>query len=159
MQAIIPRIMGWLIVVITLALAPTINTANQAIATSGNLTSDMIGMSIVVTFGAPLMILSLLVSGGMFGMGKVGDGTVQGMLGVIGAVILTLVALTMFATVLDYVYALVSAATGFGLVIYGIIPIVLYVGIIAGAGSLTIYKAIKQKRRSGGKRSFSRAEI
>lgn len=152
MSNLIPRILGWLIVIITLALAPTINTSNAAVATAltastGNAT-DMIGMWVVQPFGAPLMILGLLFAGGMFGLGKIGDGTVRGMLDVIGAVILTIVALAMFEEVIGYVDTLLVASTGFADVIYGVIPIILYVGVIAGAGLITAAKAFKGKRKA-----------
>ena len=151
MGNLLPRILGWLTVIISLALAPTLNTQNAAVdaahvaATNGTL---MIGLGTVVDFGAPLMIISLLFAGTMLGLGKIGDGSIKGMLGVIGMVIVTIVALSMFESVIGYVNTLLVASSGFALVIYGVIPIILYIAIVAGAGAATAYKAFRGKGKS-----------
>jgi len=150
MGNLLPKILGWLTVIITLALAPTINTQNAAVDTAlttmGNSTL-LIGMDTVIDFGAPLMIIGLLFAGGMLAAGRIGDGSIQSMLGVIGSVIATVIALTMFESVITYVEDLVEAVTGFAQVIYGVIPIILYLAIVAGAG---VYAAVKG---FGGKKS------
>jgi hypothetical protein len=142
------KIMGFVVIVITLALAPSIITANATIE-AGNLT-NLTGMTAVSAFGAPLIILGLLVGGGIFAVagvrGKLAGASVGDMLSVIGSVVVVIVALTLFDTVLDYVNALIApTASGFADVIYGIIPLVIYVGIIAGAG----YTQVRAYRRAG----------
>lgn len=143
MGNLLPKILGWLVVIITLALAPTINTSNTAVdaawaAATNNAT--MIGMDAVLDFGAPLMIIGLLFAGTLLGLGKIGDGTIKGMMSVIGAIVLVIVALSLFESVIDYVDTLITASTGFAQTVYGIIPIILYVAIIASAG---IYAGVK----------------
>ena len=155
MGNLLPKILGWLTIIITLALAPSINTANVAvIAAITTNASSFIGMSVITTFGAPLMILALLFTGGMLAAGKVGDGSVRDMMGVIGAVIVTIVALTMFVSVITYVRLLVNNSTGFAVVIYGIIPIILYLGVIAGAGVITAVKSFSGKKSKKSTKSY-----
>ncbi len=157
MQNLVPKIMGWLVVIITLALAPTINSANTAVdvahaaATNGTL---MIGLGTIVDYGAPLMIIGLLVAGGMFGVaglrGQMQSASIRDMLEVIGAVIVVILALSMFTSVISYVNTLIVGSTGFAQTLYGVIPIVLYVGIIAGATIVVggKYKSLRKGRRS-----------
>ncbi len=149
MSNLLPKILGWLIVIITLALAPSINTANAAViaavVAAGTANTSMIGMSTIEQFGAPLIVISLLFSGTMLGLGKVGDGSVSAMMGVIAAVIGTIVAITLEASVIGYCATLITASATFAKTIYGIIPIVTYVAIIGGAGGYAAYKAFSKK--------------
>lgn len=159
MNNLVPKILGWVTVIIALALAPSINTANTAVDTAWAATTNnatMIGMGTVVDFGAPLMIISLLFSGALMGLGKVGDGSIRGMLSIIGACIITIVILNIFPNVLTYVDELITASTGFAQTVYGIIPIILYIGVIAGAGVATAvsYFRGRKKRRSSGTSSW-----
>lgn len=156
MGNLVPKILGWLVVIIALALAPTINTTNGYIST--NVTAavnaaDMIGMSTVVAFGAPIMIISILFSGALIVMGKVGDGTTRSLMGVISTVVVVIIALSLFVSVIGYVDTLITASTGFAKTIYGVIPIILYVGIIAGAGVGTAIQAFRKGKKS--KKSYS----
>ena len=155
---LLPRVFGWLIVIITLALSPTINTANEAIIAGNN--TNLIGLAAIDDFGAPIIIIGLLFTGGVFGVagirGKTGNVSTKDMLSVVGAVVGTILALTLFLQVMTYVNLLIGHdATGFADVIYGIIPIVLYVGIIAGASAYggVVYR---KKGRGGGKTRSAR---
>lgn len=147
------KIMGFIVVIVTLALAPSINQANAAIVTSGNLTV-MTGMAAVAAFGAPIIILGLLVSGGIFAMagvkGQMKGASTRDLIGVIGSVIVVIVALNLFLQVVDYAFALQGAVTGFAQTIYRLIPIAIYVGIIGGAGyyQFRTYRKIKKGKKS-----------
>ncbi len=160
LQRLIPSIIGWLVVVITLALAPTIETYNGYV--TGNVSGAtnaayMIGMTAIDDFGGFIMIMSLLVSGGLFAVGgmKNKNTSVSDMLQVIGAIIITIVALAMFSgSVIGYLDSLITAGTGFAKTAYGIFTILIYISIIAGAGTFTAVKAIKGGRKS--RRSTSR---
>jgi len=148
---LVPKIMGWLVVIITLALAPTINTYNGYVTdnvTAATNASSMIGMTAVDDFAAPLMIISLLFTGSMIGLGKIGDGSVKAILGTIGAVVITIVALAMFGgSIIGYVDTLITASSGFAQTIYGVIPIIIYVAIIAGAGVVTAATYVRGRRK------------
>ena len=149
--------MGFVVIIITLALAPTIQTSNDAII-AANLT-DLTGMTAVAAFGAPLIILGLLVSGGLFAVagvrGRLQGASVGDMLSVIGSVVLVIVSLSLFTNVITYTNTLIGvSAVGFGDVIYGIIPLVIYVGVIAAAG----YSQVRAYRKvRGGRKSSSYA--
>ena len=158
---LVPGIMGWLVVVITLALAPTIETyngyvtANVAAATNA---SYMLGMTAIDDFGGFLIIFGLLMSGGFFAVtGMRNKNTSVGdMIGVIAAVILTIISMAMLSSsVIGYVDELITAGTGFAQTAYGILTIILYIGIISGA---TIYTGAKayRKRSSRSNRSSGR---
>jgi hypothetical protein len=134
------KIMGFLVIIITLAMAPSIVTANTAVA-SGNLT-NLIGMDVVTDFGAPLIILLLLGMGGIFAWKGAGGGMKE-VMGVIGGTILAIVALTFMNSIITYINALITAdSSSIGDVIYGIIPLIIYMAIVAGAGYGT-YRAFK----------------
>jgi hypothetical protein len=151
MGNLVPKILGWVVVIVALALAPTINTTNTAIDTAvaaATNNTTMIGMGTVVDFGAPIIIISILFSGALMVMGKVGDGTTKSLLDVVGVVVIVIVALSMFVSVIDYVDTLITASTGFAQTVYGVIPIILYVGIVAGSGGYTAYKAYKKGKKS-----------
>ena len=153
MKNLFGRIMGFVMVIITLALAPTIQTSNATMAT-GNLT-NLTGMSAVSAFGAPLIILGLLVSGGLFAAagvrGRLAGASIADMISVISSVILVIVSLSLMVNVITYTNALIVAAggagAGFGPVVYGIIPLFIYVSVIAAAGFVQA-RAYRKARRS-----------
>lgn len=138
---LMPKIMGFIVIIITLALGPAIYTANAAILTWGDLT-PFLGLEVVAGFGAFIIILGLLVSGGMFSIaglkGRLAGAGIKDILMVVGSVVVIIVMLTMFTSILDYVDSLITAAISagdsLGEVGFGIIPVVLYIGVIAAAG-------------------------
>ena len=152
MRQLFGRIMGFVMIIVTLALAPTIQTSNATLAAT-NLTSCT-GMTAVAAFGAPLIILGLLVGGGLFAVsgvrGRMSGASMADMISVIGSVILVIVSLTLMVNVVTYVNALIVAAggvgAGFGPVVYGIIPLFIYVSVIAAAG-FTQARAYRRARR------------
>ena len=118
LSKLIPSILGWLVIVITLALAPTIETYNGHVTTNvtaATNSSYMIGMTAIDDFGGFLMIMGLLVAGGLFavtGM-KMKNYTVKDMLMVIGAVIISVIALAMFSgSIIGYIDSLITAGSG-----------------------------------------------
>ena len=145
------KIMGFLIIIITLALAPTINTANTAITGHDNV-SIMIGMVAIGAFGAPLIIIGLLSAGGLFALsgvkGRLGGASMKDMIGVVGSVVVVIVGLTFMVSIMDYVVTLVEASTGFAVTIYEMIPLLIYLTIIASAGW---YQYASYKRMRGGR--------
>lgn len=163
---LVPKIMGWLVVVITLALAPTINTYNTAVTTNVSAATNaakMIGMTAVDDFGGFLIIMGLLITGGLFGVAgvrnKLGGASIRDMLEIIGAVIITVIALAMFSgSVIGYIDALIDASSGFAQTAYGILAIILYVAIIAGATGFAALK-YKRARKGSSRRKSSRAFI
>lgn len=145
MQALFSKIMGFLVIIITLALAPSINTANATVA-AGNLT-NLIGMTVVTEFGAPLIVLGLLVVGGVFvWKGTAGRG-MSDLMSTIGLVIVAIVGLTFMDSIVDYTNTLIAASSGFATTLYGIIPLVVYLGIIASVG-WTGYRAYSGSKKS-----------
>jgi len=155
MGKLVPSIMGWLIVVITLALAPTIETYNGNV--TGNVAAAsnaayMLGMTAIDDFAGFLMIMGLLVSGGLFAVGgmKSKNTTIGDMLGMIGAVIITVIALAMFSgSIIGYLDTLITAGAGFAKTAYGIITIIIYLGIIGGATAYIGTKGVKRLKKSG----------
>ena len=145
--------MRWLVIVITLALAPTIETFNGHVTTNvagATNVAYMLGMTAIDDFGGFLIIIGLLVAGGLFAANFKAQGSgVKDMLGVIVSVIITVVALAMFSgSVIGYIDALITAGTGFAKTAYGILPIIIYVGIIAGAATAQAVKTYKGKKKS-----------
>jgi len=131
---LIARIIGLLIVVVVLALAPSIVTANAAVQSNANAT-DLLGMSVVDDFGGMLIILGLLTIGGIFAAGGQMAGTVKDLLSNVGMAIIAIVALTFMSTIIDYNYALYNAASGVEATMYSIISLLIYVAIIGSVAS------------------------
>jgi hypothetical protein len=152
MQALFSKIMGFLVIIITLALAPSINTANAVVA--GDNLTNLIGMSVVVQFGAPLIVLGLLVVGGVFVWKGTSGRGMSDLMGTIGLVIVAIVGLTFMDNIVDYTNTLIAASTGFAVTLYGIIPLIVYLGIIAAVG-WTGYGAYKGGRKSSKKAAFA----
>src|SRR4030042_7008340 len=85
---LMPKIMGFIVIIITLALAPTIYTANADILLWGVL-DPFLGLEVIAGFGAFVIILGLLVSGGLFTMagikGKIAGTGMRDILMVVGS--------------------------------------------------------------------------
>jgi hypothetical protein len=164
------KIMGFVVIIITLTLSPSIYTANSAILSwttsivEGTVTlSDFIGLSAIAGFGGFIIILGLLVSGGLFTLagvkGQLAGAAWKDILMVIGSVIVVIVTLTMFTSILDSVDSLLAAAIdagdSIGSVLFGIIPILIYVGIVAAAGWTQV--STYRRLRKGGKSATSKS--
>lgn len=160
LKKLVPAIMGWLVVVITLALAPTIETYNGCVTTNVTAATNasyMLGMTALDDFGGFLMIMSLLVAGGLFAVSGMRNKnyTVGDMMQVIGAVIISVIALAMFSgSIIGYIDSLITAGSGFAKTAYGILTVIIYITIIAGAGGFVGFKTWKARRRA--RRSVSR---
>jgi hypothetical protein len=148
LQGLLSKVLGFLVIIITLALAPAINTANTAVI-NDNLT-NCIGMTAISDFGAPLIILGLLAMGGIFVWKASKGSSMQDMFKVIGAVVVAIVGLTFMTNIIEYTNTLIDASSGFATTIYGMIPLIVYLAIVAsvGYGAYTSYKGGKGRRSS-----------
>jgi hypothetical protein len=144
-QSIVPKIFGFLVIIITLALAPSINTANAAI-TAANIT-NCIGVSAVDDFAAPIIVLGLLAVGGLFVWKGTQNQSMSDILKVVGLCIVAIVGLTFMPQIITYTNTLIDASTGFARTIYGVIPLLVYLTVIASVGY-----AGYQGYRSGGRK-------
>ncbi len=104
-------------------------------------------MSVVTEFGAPLIVLGLLVVGGIFAWKGTGGQNMGDLMKTIGLVIVAIVGLTFMSDIVDYTNDLIDASTGFAVTLYGIIPLLIYLGIIAAVG-WTGYSAYRGGRKS-----------
>ncbi len=160
LQSLMPKIMGFIVMILTLALGPSIYTANANILAWGVL-DPFIGLEVVAGFGAFIIILGLLISGGLFTIaglkGRLSSAGMKDILMVVGAVIVVIVMLTMFTNILDYVDDLITAAIAegdtLGEIGFGIIPIVIYVGIISVAGwaHVSTYRKLRKGKSAAAK--------
>ena len=149
------RILGLLMIVLVLALAPSIVTANAAVQGNANAT-NLLGMSVVDDFGAMLIILGILTVGGIFTVGGQMSGGIKDLLWTVGITIVAIVALTFMDTIIDYNFALYDAASGVEQTLYSIISLLIYVGIIGSVATRgykaarTYYKGRKGRRAAAG---------
>ena len=158
MKRLIPSILGWVVVVIVLSLAPTIETYNGHVTTNvagATNSAYMIGMTAVDDFGGFIMIMGLLVSAGLFAVAgmRFKNVTVGDMMAVIGSVIISVVALAIFSgTAIGKIDELITAGSGFAKTAYGILTIIVYIAIIS-AGTVTTgykaYRSAKPRRKKG----------
>lgn len=152
---LLPTILSWMGLVIVIALAPTIATYNGHVSTNVAAATNaayMIGMTTVDDFGGFLMIMGLLVSTGLFAWSasKVKNYTVGDMIGVVGAVIITVIVLAIFSgNIIGYFDELITAGgAGFEKTVYGLFPIITYIVIIGGASVSTGAKALRKRKTS-----------
>jgi hypothetical protein len=73
----------------------------------------------------------------------------------IGITIAQIIALNFFDSSIDYVNTLLTGSTGIATVIYGIIPLVVYIGIIASSGTYGVVSYVKGRK---GKKNSSANE-
>jgi len=150
MQELFGKVMGFIVIIVTLALAPSINTANTAMLALN--TTNLTGLNTAGDFGAPLIILGLLTSGRLMAIagvkGKMKGGSMSDLFSVIGSVVVVIISLTLMQNVVTYTNTLIAASTGFAITVYGILPLMIYIGIIAVSG-FGAYKGAKALRGRG----------
>lgn len=171
LKGLMPRIMGFIVIIITLALGPAIYTANLGITgwtttitgtPAGGTIAQFLGLSVVAGFGAFIVILGLLIAGGIFAVsgiqGKLANAGMGDILKVVGSVVVIIVMFTLFPSIMNYCDQLIVAAKkasdSLGEIGFGIIPIVIYVGVIAAAGWSEV-SAYKHSRKGGSRRSVA----
>lgn len=155
MARILGVVFGVLGLVISLAMGVNIQTQNATIQSANQ--TNLIGLSVLDDWGAPLVILGILSLSALFTYGSikgtyVGSG-VKDLMIPVGASILAIIGLSMMTNVITYSNNLIGAvATDAEDIIWGIIPLVVYVVIIGlpTAASIKTYRGMK-----GGKASAS----
>lgn len=144
----------FLTIVIVVSLAPNIQTANTtAYAAWGAATENasMLGLSVIMPFGDVLMIISIMVAAGLLSMKMKGGASIADVLKPIGVVIAVIIALNFFVTVITSFNTLIAGAAGFGQIFYGIIPLFIYMIIVALPGGYEAYEYVKGKKDKKGK--------
>ncbi len=150
MNKLLGVIVGLLTIVVTLAIAPSISTANAVVQAANQ--TNLIGLSVVDDFGAPLAVLGLLAMAGVFTVGAWKSTTsMKDMMTVIFVAVIVIVGLTFMSSIITYTNALIGdSAADFEDTIWGILPLFVYLSVIGLAGWQT-YKGAK--RLKGGKKS------
>ena len=167
MGNVMSKIFGFLVIAFAAILSPAIYTANQAIWVSANATGHFATMLTVVSFGALIIILGLMFSGGMLayagtrgGGGSAGKGEiVKVVLSIVSIVVILSMfpglIITPFHTLID---AAIAAGDAIGQSIYPFIPLLVYVAVIGAAGwaQTSAYKSYKGKgkKKAGGGLNF-----
>ncbi len=166
-KTILPKVMGFIAIVITLALAPAIYTANLTVVNYGG-GSGMVnftGMDAVSPYGGFLLILGILIAQGIFQIAGFGGGKSEGwkdLVFSVGIVIAVIILLNVYASaVLPAFTKLIASASvaddSIGQTVFGVLPIVIYLGIIitsvAGEGGKAIYNKVKGRGKKHGRRT------
>ena len=150
-KSLVGRIFGLVSIVVALGIGVSIETANDAVATA-NIT-NLIGMEIMASFGAPLIIFSLLTSGGLFASGQIKDADSKDVIAIVGEVVLAVLGLTFMTNIITYANNLIGAdTTDFSALLYGLIPLVVYLAIVAMAArpAYSFFKGKISNRRAKG---------
>ena len=165
MSNISGRLMGFIVIGVTIIMSATIYTANAGI-TSANLT-NITALSDIAGFGPLIMILGLLFTGGMLTYASFSSpnskiGKVDIRL-TVGSVVLLIAVLSVFpGLIISGINNLIGEAIDAGdtdyITVYGLIPTIIYVVVIGGTGAAQVigYKRIRKAGRSGGSRSPAR---
>jgi hypothetical protein len=153
MGRVLAVIFGILTIVITLAMGTNIQTYNASIQSANQ--TNLIGLSVLDDWGAALIIVSLLGLGGLFAVGgvtgKFATGGMKDILWVIGAVIASVVGLSLMTSVITYSNNLIGAVTTDAEdIIWGIIPLLVYIAVIS-------ISAVKTYQTARGMRKGSKA--
>jgi hypothetical protein len=116
-------------------------------------------MSAIAGFGAFIIIFGLLIAGGMLQLASRGGAAASlssgDMMSVILSVVILVLSLELFESVITYTNTLIASAIAasdaLGQVGFGIIPIIIYVGIIAAAGwtQARVIRKVRRARRGG----------
>ena len=147
-------VLGVILIVVTLILMPLILDANDTILAE-NLT-NLTGLEAIANVGPLVILLGLFSSGGLFtfqGLRGKGAGTKMDIGLLVGAVVVMVVALILFEIVIEETNTLwtaVGAASGNVTAlqsVVGIIPMIIYVGIVIGSAGVH-YKVHKRTRKS-----------
>ena len=140
-------LLGMITIVVALAIAPNISTANAAIQSAN--TTNLIAMSVLDDFGAPLAVLGLLTLGGVFTLGAWKTGTdLKQMMIVLFMAVIIIVGLTFMGNIITYTNNLIGAtATDFEDIIWGIIPLFIYVAIIGMPFGYVGYRGYSTRKK------------
>jgi hypothetical protein len=162
---LLPKIIGFIALVITIALAPSIYTANLSVVNygGGSGLTNFIGMGAIAPFGGFLIIFGILIAQGIFNIAGYGGAKASGwkdILVSVGAVIVVIILLNVYVSaVLPGFTGLIASASvasdTIGQTVFGVVPIVIYLAIIIGAigsqGSNVIAKKVGNWRKGKGK--------
>lgn len=157
LKNLLPTIFAWIGVIVTLALAPTIETYNSAVTT--NITAAVnkayfIGMTAIDDFGGFIMIASLLLGSAIFARGFTNSkASLSTILPIVGQVIGAVVVLALFSgSAIGYFDSLVTAGSGVAKTFYGVLVTVTYVLIISSVGGYQAIKAYRGRKRRSSRR-------
>ncbi len=149
MGRILSVVFGLLGIVIVLTLGLNIQTANASIQTANQ--TNLIGLSVLDDWGAPLIILSLLALSGLFVAGGIAGTKSSGMkdlLIIVGASVVSIVGLSLMPSVITASNNLIGAvATDAEDVIWKILPLLAYIAVI-GVSGIATYKTYRSGRKA-----------
>ncbi len=161
-RELLPKIVGFIALVITIALAPSIYTANLSVVNygGGSGLTNFIGMDAIAPFGGFLIIFGILIAQGIFNIAGVGGAKASGwkdILVSVGSVIVVIILLNVYVSaVLPGFTGLIASASvasdDIGQTVFGVVPIVIYLAIIIGAigaqAGRAVYRRFKGRRGS-----------
>ena len=164
LKNILPKVLGFIGIVITLALAPSIYTANLSVVNygGGSGLTNFIGMDAIAPYGGFLLILGILIAQGLFQVAGYGGGKAEGWKDLfmsVGIVIAVIILLNVFVSAVlpaftDLIASASAASDDIGETVFGVLPIIIYLGVIlsaiAGQGGKAVYNRLK-----GGKKKSS----
>ena len=165
LRDLVPAIIGWIVVIIILSMSPTIAGYNTAITTNVtaavNATS-MVAMSTITPFGGFLIIITLLLSTGVFAFAasKTKSAGTGDLIAMVGTLIIVIFTLSIYGgTLVGSFDALITAGSaGMEKTVYGFFPILTYVAILAATPDVAAWRTAGMLRK-GKKSSFSTAGL
>jgi hypothetical protein len=164
-KELLPKILGFIGIVITIALSPAIYTANLLVVNygGGSGLTNFTGMDAISPYGGFLIIFGILIAQGIFNIAGVGgakSSSFKDLLIPVGSVIVVIILLNLYVSaILPGFTGLIASASvasdTIGQTVFGVIPIVIYliivIGAIASQGGNALYN--KAKGRRGGRRT------
>lgn len=162
---LLPKIVGFIALVITISLSPAIYSANLSVVNygGGSGLTNFIGMDAIADFGGFLIIFGILIAQGIFQIAGVGGGKASGwkdILVSVGSVIVVIILLNVYVSAVlpgftDLIASASAASDDIGQTVFGVVPIVIYLTIIVGAIGVQGGKAIYNKVRGRGRKNRS----
>jgi hypothetical protein len=167
LKSLLPRIIGFLTILIVFALAPNIISANGLVTTMANGTAqnitNFIALSAIHSFASFLIIMGLFVSGGLLAIaGNTGKNVgMKGMLSSVISIVVILVLLTLMPTIITYGNTAIAAAIAAGDTItqlaIAIVVLIVYLGVIASSWTGAV--AAGRSMRKGSKKSSTQSYL
>lgn len=158
MKGYISAAVALFMMLLLLAIAPNILTANTTVANNANITG-MIGMTLATSFGGAGIVILLLVGLGSYAWRAFDERQSSGSEGIWQPLVASFFAifmLTIMDDVVDYIYALITASTGIGATAFTFLALGIYCFIIYAVvkgthlvGNVRAYRHRKKGKRGG----------
>jgi hypothetical protein len=153
-RQMLPILFFFMTILLVVLMAPQVQSANTAAFATFNASTEkasMIGLSVIMPWGDILIIISILTSTGLLSM-RIGGGNIglSDVMKPIFLIIIAIFALNFYDSIITAFNTLIAGTANAGAQIFwGLILLLIYLGIIGVAGGYEGYQAAKDRFGKG----------